>query len=143
MATTTNRPRFWGVFWIDVCSPSIATADFIAVARLLGREAKIIEDSLTLLSNINKPCLLILDNADDPKFDYHVYLPSAMKGSVIMTSRVADCKQLSTIGWEPLTSMDKEDCRELLLMAANVHKDQWKEHMEASDKVICLLESHT
>jgi hypothetical protein len=39
--------------------------------------------------------------------------------------------------------MDKEDCRELLLRAANVHKDRWQEHMEAADNVIRLLESHT
>jgi hypothetical protein len=40
---------------------------------------------------------LVLDNADDPNFDYHVYLPSGIQGSVIITSRVADCQQYSTI----------------------------------------------
>src|ERR1700755_2701979 len=100
---TTNRVRFWGIFWVDVSSDGTAKDDFIAIARMLGSEARGVEDAVMLLSNIKKPCLLILDNADDPKVDYGLYLPSDMQGAIVITSRVVDTKQHNTIGWEAIT----------------------------------------
>lgn len=110
---------------------------------MLGKEVSSVEDACALLSNIKKPCLLILDNADDPTFDYHIYLPSGMQGSVIITSRVADCNQYSTIGWEALTGLDHEDSQALLLKAAHIPKGQWESSAEAAKDVVRLLESHT
>lgn len=131
------------MFWADVSNPDIAKAEFISIAKLLGKEVSSVEDACALLSNTKKPCLLILDNADDPNFDYHVYLPSGMQGSIIMTSRFADCKQYSTTVWEALTSLDQEDSRALLLKAARIPKEHWATHAEAAESVVCLLESHT
>jgi tetratricopeptide (TPR) repeat protein len=131
------------VFWIDISSQSSAKADIIGVGKMLEMEVSTVEDGLILLSNINKPCLLILDNADDPNFDYHMYLPADIKGGVIMTSRVTQNKHHSTVGFEELTSLDKEDCRELLFKAAKIPKGRWQEHAEEADNVVRLLESHT
>ena len=110
---------------------------------MLGKEVNSVEGALMLLAGAKEPCLLFLDNADDPNFDYNIYLPSGMQGSVIMTSRVADCTQHSTIGWEALTSLDEEDCRELLFKAARIPKEQWEAHTEAAKNLVRLLESHT
>ena len=138
-----NSSRFWGIFWIDVSKPEIAKSEFIFIAKLLGTEASSVEQACMLLSNTKKPCLLILDNADDPHFDYHVYLPSGMPGSIVITSRVADCNQYSTSLWEPLTNLDPEDSRALLLKAARIPEEHWDENEEAAERVTLLLGSHT
>ena len=131
------------MFWVDVSNPDIAKTSFIAVARMFGVEVDSVEDACGLLANRKKPWLLILDNADDPSFDYQVYIPSGTQGSVIMTSRFADCKHFSTVGWETLTPLMKEECQELLLKAAHIPKEHWKAHTDAAESVVCLLESHT
>ena len=84
---------FWGVFWVEVSSPSIAKSNFTSVARLLGSSFDTIDDVLhQLISNLKTNWLLILDNADDPDFDYQRYFPSGNTETIIMTSRVADCQ---------------------------------------------------
>ena len=75
---------FWGVFWVDVSSPSIAKSSFTSVARLLGSFLDTIDDVLLLISNLKTSWLLILDNADDPDFDYQGYFPSGNTGTIIM-----------------------------------------------------------
>jgi hypothetical protein len=110
---------------------------------MFGAEVDCVEDACGLLANIKNPWLLILDNADDPSFDYQVYIPSGARGNVIMTSRFADCKHFSTVGWETLTPLVREECQELLLKAAHIPKEHWKEHTDAAESVACLLESHT
>jgi tetratricopeptide (TPR) repeat protein len=131
------------VFWADVSKPEVAKAEFISIAKLLGKEVSSVEEACVLLSNAKKLCLLILDNADDPEFDYNVYLPSKMQGSVIITSRVADCKQYSTVLWEALTSLDPGDSRVLLFKAARIPEKHWEANAEAAESIVRLLGSHT
>ena len=131
------------MFWVDVSNQSIAKTAFVAIARLLGKDVGSVEDACGLLANLKEPCLLILDNADDPNFDYQMYLPSSMQGFIIMTSRIAGCQHFGTVGWETLTSLEREDCRELLFKAAGIPKDFWQAHLKAADSIVCLLESHT
>jgi tetratricopeptide (TPR) repeat protein len=126
-----------------VSNPSIAKTDFMIVARMLRKDVESVEDGCMLLANLKEPCLLILDNADDPNFDYRVYFPSAMQGCIIMTSRVADCKHFATVGSEALTSLKREECQELLFKAASIPKDDWKVHVEAADDILFLVGSHT
>jgi tetratricopeptide (TPR) repeat protein len=131
------------VFWVDVSNPDIARTGFIAVARMFGAEVDSVEDACGLLANRKKPWLLILDNADDPGFDYQIYIPSGTQGNIIVTSRFAGCKHFSTVGWETLTNLEREECQELLLKAAHIPKEHWKAHTDAAESVVCLLESHT
>jgi len=102
-----------------------------------------VQEACMLLSNTKKACLLILDNANDPNFDYNVYLPSGMQGSVIITSRVADCKQYSTVLSEALASLDPEDSQALLLKAAHIPEEHWAANVEAAGSIVRLLGSHT
>ena len=135
--------RFWGVFWVDVSSPSIAKTDFVAVARMLGNDVDSVEDACGLLSNLKRPYLLILDNADDLNFDYQVYLPSGTRGTILMTSRFADCKQFSTTGWDALTNLGQGECRELLLKVAGIPQHHGEAYAEAANNIVDLLGSHT
>jgi hypothetical protein len=135
--------RFWAVLWIDVSSPDMARSDFKTVAEMLGKRIESVEEACRLLANTRERCLLILDNADDPSFDYNTYFPSSMSGVVLMTSRCTECRVFSTIPWEALPDLSLADCTELLLRTANIPQDQWETQAESAEIVVGLLQSHT
>ncbi|KAL9117774.1 MAG: hypothetical protein Q9187_005686 [Circinaria calcarea] len=140
---SVTREEFWGVFWVDVGKPSTAKSDLIAVAKILGRSVETVSDALQVLANIKQNWLLILDNADDPDFDYQVYLPSGTQGAVIMTSRVSECRRYSPDATEALEGLENGDSQELLLKAAEVPKELWPSHASQAEEVVRLLGSHT
>lgn len=135
--------RFWAVFWVDVSSPDIAKSEFIITAEMLGQKVDSVEGACRLLANTRKRCLLILDNADDPRSDYSAYLPSSMQGTAIMTSRYAECRRFNNIGWEALADLDLLSCTELLLNAAEVPKERWGAETKAAGGVVRVVQSHT
>lgn len=97
---------FWGVFWVDVSSDPLANSEFLAISEKLEFLAKSIDDVRYLLSNMEHSWLLILDNADDPDFNYQAYFPSGTHGTVIMTSRNARCAGYNKIGSEKLGGLN-------------------------------------
>jgi tetratricopeptide (TPR) repeat protein len=131
------------VFWVDVDKASTAEADFIAIAKLLGHSVEGVPNALQVLANIKQPWLLILDNADDPDFDYQVYFPTGTHGAVLMTSRVPECKMYSPEQFEALEGLGNGDSKELLLKAANIPKESWRSYNDQAETVIQLLGSHT
>ncbi|KAJ8058498.1 hypothetical protein OCU04_012686 [Sclerotinia nivalis] len=70
------REEFWGVFWVDIGQDSTAESNFIVIAKLLGQSAESVPDAFHVLTTIKQSWLLILDNTDDPNFDYQDYFPS-------------------------------------------------------------------
>ncbi len=131
------------MFWIDVSSVDIAKNDFIALAKILGSAAESIDDARQVLANTPKSWLLVLDNADDPKFDYQGYFPSGNHGTVIMTSRLAECSSYNTVGSEALIGLETEQSRQLLLKAAEIPEESWTSHKEGAEEVVKVLGSHT
>lgn len=95
------------------------------------------------MSNLKTSWLLILDNANDPNFDYQGYFPSGNTGTIIMTSRVADCSRYGTIGSEILSSLDRKECVELLLKAAKIPTAEWFSHSSVAENVVSELSFHT
>jgi tetratricopeptide (TPR) repeat protein len=138
-----NSNRFWGIFWVDVNTPSLAQSTFIDIAKMIGFSADSLKDALRVLENTKKSWLLILDNADDPNFDYQEYLPSGTHGAIIMTSRISECSRYNTVGLEALTGLDIEHSKELLLKAADIHQDLWPSNDRQAEEVVNLLGSHT
>jgi len=138
---TTNS--FWGVFWVDVGSPSTAKNGFLAVAKALGSSAESVEESLQALASTKDRWLLILDNADNPEVDYAAYIPSGNQGTVLVTSRVPECSQYSTLPAEALEGLDEEHSTQLLLKAAKVPKESWEPCKEQTQAIVQLLGSHT
>ena len=138
-----NFSSFCGVFWVEISSPSIAKSNFTSVARSLGYSLDTIDEVLQLMSNLKTSWLLILDNADDPDFDYQGYFPSGATGTIIMTSRVADCSWYGTIGSETLTSLGQEECVELFLKAAKIPVTEWSSYTRAAENVVGDLSFHT
>ena len=135
--------RFWGIFWVDVDKPSTAERDFIAVAKLLGRVIKSVPEALQVLATTYQSWLLILDNADDPGFDYQIYFPPGDHGAVLMTSRVTECKQYSADAFEALGGLEEEDSKELLLKAAELAPGSWLAYDNQAREVARLLGLHT
>jgi tetratricopeptide (TPR) repeat protein len=135
--------RFWGIFWVDVDKPSTAERDFIAVAKLLGRLIESVPEALQVLATTYRSWLLILDNADDPDFDYQIYFPPSNHGAVLMTSRVTECKQYSTDAFEALGGLQEEDSKELLLKAAEIAPGSWLAYDNQAREVARLLGLHT
>ena len=87
--------------------------------------------------------LLIIDNADDPKTDYSKYIPPGKKGDILLTTRNPECEQYQTVGSEILEDLEPELAKKLLLRAASVAKEQWKEKDKAAEAVVNVLGIHT
>jgi hypothetical protein len=134
---------FWGVFWIDVSTPDRAKSDFIVIGEMLGQKTDSVKQACRLLANTRKRCLLILDNADDPNFDYNVYVPSGIRGAILITSRCADLSQFSTATYEALQDLGMADCSELILRAAKLPREQWATQEGGAKDIVHLLRSHT
>ena len=110
---------------------------------MIGRAAESVSEALQVLAATKQSWLLILDNADDPNFDYQLYLPSGTHGAVIITSRIPECRKYGTIGAEPLEGLDEEQSQELLLKAAELPRESWSSHGSHANEVVRLLGSHT
>ena len=134
--------RFWGVFWVDVNDQSPAERAFIDIAKKLGVLAETFEDARQVLANLNQSWLLILDNADNPNFDYQIYFPSGNLGVVLLTSRNPECERYATIGAESLEGLSEDDAKHLLFTAAKIPSDQWASCGEAAKVTVNELGSH-
>jgi hypothetical protein len=66
---------YWGVFWIDASSTKNAERSFCQIAERCGLGRIEIDDVCYWLANSAHNWLLIIDNADDPEFDYSCYFP--------------------------------------------------------------------
>jgi hypothetical protein len=140
---SADSNSFWGIFWVDVDKPSTAERDFIAIAKNVGGSVESVPEALQVLSTTHRSWLLILDNADDPDFDYQVYFPPGTHGAVLMTSRVAECRRYSLDAFEALGGLEEDDSKELLLKASELAPDSWPSHDDQAKEVVRLLGSHT
>ncbi|KAA6409764.1 MAG: kinesin light chain 1 [Lasallia pustulata] len=138
-----TRQHFWGVFWVDVSSASIANIDFVAAANMIDSSVKTVDEARQLFANTTESWLLILDNADNTEIDYQEYIPSGTCGTVVITSRNPDCHRYSTVGAETLACLDITDSVELLLKAAKIPRDSWPACKKDAKENVDLLESHT
>jgi tetratricopeptide (TPR) repeat protein len=134
---------FWGVFWVDVGSEPSARSGFVAIAKALSSPAETIDEVLHVLASTRDRWLLILDNADDPQLDYAAYIPSGNRGAILMTSRVPECQQYSTIAPEVLETLDRTQSVQLLLKAARIPEVSWSTHTAHANEIVNLLASHT
>ncbi|KFY48789.1 hypothetical protein V495_01031 [Pseudogymnoascus sp. VKM F-4514 (FW-929)] len=137
------QEEFWGIFWVNVNTPSTATNDLVAIAKALGHSVDNIPDALRVLANEKRNWLLILDNGDNPEFDYQVYLPSGTHGAIIITSRISECRVYNTVGSEAIEPLDDQDSQELLFKAAKFPRESWPLYESQATEILQLLGSHT
>ncbi|KAI1628920.1 P-loop containing nucleoside triphosphate hydrolase protein [Exophiala viscosa] len=136
------RSLFWGVFWIDVSTPSLAQNGFLGIADRLKISATTWEDGRRGLANVHQRWLLVLDNADDPDLDYQTYFPPSSYGVVILTSRNADCEQYATADFIALTQLARGDAQHLVFKAARVPDGERSAVENDARAVAALLNSH-
>ena len=86
--------------------------------------------------------MLVLDNADDPKLDYALYLPAAPKGHVLITSRVPGCADLQTVGSDFYERLGETTAVELLLKASKIGSNLDSTHDVDVRKIVNLLGCH-
>ncbi|KAF7502214.1 hypothetical protein GJ744_006436 [Endocarpon pusillum] len=137
------RTRFWGIFWVDVSTTTIAESGFLDIAKRVGARAETLKAALQAVANLRRRWMLVLDNADDLRTDYQRYIPSGTYGIVILTSRNPECRRsYSTIGSLQLEGLDEVDAQHLLLSTAEIPSEQRTRHKEDARCVADLLAHH-
>lgn len=142
---TASFARFWGIFWVDVGTKLAAEAHFSDIADILGCP-KTIDGARKALSNLpsSKRWLLVLDNADDLRTDYHAFVPSGDRGAILMTSRNHECHNIATDNdFEELYHLNKDECRELLRKTTGRLSTQDLTSQNDSDHLLHDLGYHT
>ena len=133
---------FWGVFWVDASTEALAAADFFCIADSLQISTPSWRDACRGLSNLQKPWLLILDNADDRRVDYQCYFPSGTCGITLVTSRNSELRQHATSRYMHLDQLSDTAAQTLLLAAAGPSLEQYRNLERDAAKVARLLASH-
>jgi hypothetical protein len=135
--------RFWGVFWVDVSSTTLAKTDFLSIADRIDAPAETVDQVLGVLANTIQPWLMVLDNADDLSFDYQQYIPSGNRGFVLLTSSNKTCHKFSTLEPIILDHLGYADAKKLLFDTCGT-PDELREGLDsAATKVLNLFDCHT
>ncbi|OAG34179.1 hypothetical protein AYO21_11678 [Fonsecaea monophora] len=136
------RTLFWGIFWVDVSTKSLAENGFLDIAKRVNPSAQTWEHGRQGLANVQQPWILVLDNADDPVIDYSEYFPPGPSGVVVLTSRNHEFQQYATARHIDLEGLPVADARELLLKAARLQGDGRPNLTADANKVAELLHLH-
>ncbi|KAG9532313.1 purine and uridine phosphorylase, partial [Aureobasidium melanogenum] len=136
-----NQDSFWGIFWIDAEDKRSIEEGFVEIAKMQTPPLKDTtpKDVLRWLANFKETWLLILDNCDNANIDFSRYMPSR-GGSVILTTRLTECKDLGT--WANLDDLGHETAKQLLLRACGYASDNSEAHIPAAEAVVSSLGQH-
>ena len=135
--------RFWGIFWIDARSKSSITNGFAHIARRCGQHDDSLEGAISWLQNTRHSWLLILDNADNADLDLGQFLPAGRKGSILITTRLAECAKYHTAGHaDCYERLSRETATTLLLKACDIELSLRGAHEDNAHGVVDLLGCH-
>jgi hypothetical protein len=109
----------------------------IAASRNLG---KTYEDTLRWITSRGDGCLVIFDNADDPKLELSKYLPKSAEYNVLITTRYRDLAYLAQDAEAEynVAGMDVPDAHELLLKTARLKQENLPQ--DEQDALVKLLQ---
>ncbi|CAD0100465.1 unnamed protein product [Aureobasidium mustum] len=141
VAELPHTGYFWGIFWIDADNKQSVEQGFAEIAKmqtppLIDATSKGV---LRWLANIKGSWLLILDNCDDSMMDFSAYMPSR-GGSIILTTRLAECKILGT--WANLDDLGRDAAMQLLLQACGYASGNQEAYVPAAEAVVSSLGQH-
>ena len=135
--------RFWGIFWIDARSESSITNGFAHIARRCGQHDDSLGGAISWLQNTRHSWLLILDNANNADQDLDQFLPAGRKGSILITTRLAECAKYHTAGHpDCYEKLSRETATTLLLKACELDLSLRSAHEENAHGVVDLLGCH-
>jgi tetratricopeptide (TPR) repeat protein len=144
--------RLWATFWVDCSSGTSARADFKSIGSLCGWDA---DDTDFLcgvkdqLASLEEQSLLILDNCDDPKTNFGLYIPNSPQVSVVLTTRLSNASKYASpvpqnIGvklYFQMDGLDPASAVKLILEASEVH-DRSEDTLRQAEKIANALDYH-
>jgi hypothetical protein len=117
--------RYDHILFVDASSIESIQTGIVTRVRALDHRLvpKTPGEALNLLAypegRISKNWLIIMDNADDTRFDIRDFFPpTSDHGAILITSRNAALGNLSSLGHVPLDVMSEDEAVEALLSAA-------------------------
>ncbi|KAL8712638.1 MAG: hypothetical protein Q9220_003169 [cf. Caloplaca sp. 1 TL-2023] len=121
-----NRQSFWGVFYINASSKESAKHTYANVAKSVGKEPNE-QAAKSFLADLDRPWLLIIDNADDPKLELGDYFPEGEGGVVLITTRNPNNRWHGTFGqrYYEFEKLEEEAASDLVLRSA-CEPSPWK-----------------
>ncbi|RQM04750.1 hypothetical protein DH86_00004066, partial [Scytalidium sp. 3C] len=133
-----HKNSFSGVFWIDASSVETIERGFEDLVNVCSQQGG--ENFTRTWLPTNKDWILVMDNADDPGVDLSKFFPQGKHGTIIITSRSADCRKYATSEswWWRVDQMEHEDAITLLLRAALESQDDPDKRALAKPIVECL-----
>ncbi len=111
-----------------------AKQSYARIGRLGGMEATQ-NAGKHWLSSLEKPWLLIINNADDPGLDLQDLFPEGERGHVLVSTRNPDFRVHSTVGSEEFKGLKKREALLLLLRAAAI-PEPWDSATESTGYMI-------
>lgn len=133
-----NRNSFWGIFWINADTQDTAKQGFAEIASACSISNTSIEDVKSWLAKKDSPWLLVLDNCDTMNKDYSSYFPSRQNGSIIMTTRLPECKSYGLS--DDMDKFGPEASSSLLLQACGDKYQDRERHRDAAANVVKLVD---
>lgn len=133
-----NRESFWGIFWVNADTQDTAKQGFAEIASACSISNTSIEDVKSWLAKKDSPWLLVLDNCDTMDKDYYSYFPSRQNGSIIMTTRLPECKSYGLS--DDMDKLGPEASSSLLLQACGDKYQDRERHKDAAANVVKLVD---
>ena len=108
------------MYWIDASSDHQIRQTFAQHVSSYGKVEPNENAALHWLSNLDRPWLLIIDNADDASINLEKCFPPGDRGYILITTRNPANKVYGNVGpgFFEFHSLDQNDANELLLRAA-------------------------
>ncbi|KAL8942226.1 MAG: hypothetical protein Q9211_001493 [Gyalolechia sp. 1 TL-2023] len=114
-----NRQSFWGVFWINASSRRSVQHTYSTIAQAGGVEPNE-RAAKDWLANLDRPWLLIIDNADDLSTPLEEHFPEGDRGIILVTTRNPVNRVHGTVGqgFYRFEKLGETEANDLLLRAA-------------------------
>src|ERR1700761_5448443 len=132
--------RFSHVWFFDASSDATLVENFKKLGKALGVGEEV-ENVKNFLANTQGNWLCIFDNADDREVSLKNYIPSCNHGNIIVTSRLREMAQLSSLkNHIDLGDLDRNSAMELLFKHACVNPS--KDDHDFAQAIISALGCH-
>lgn len=128
------------MFWIDATSAETAKQSFSKIGKLGGLEATQ-ESGKHWLTHLEKPWLLIVNNADDPKMDLQSLFPEGERGYILVTTTNPNFRVHATVGSIEFAGLKECEAAELLLLAAGITRPWDQATFATANKIANTLGS--
>lgn len=113
------RKRYAAVFTIHAASKETITDSFSRIGKLAGLEPTD-NAGRHYLSQLDKPWLLIIDNADDRSLDIESLFPPSEAAHILITTRCPDFRKHGSLGALELKGLREDEALQLLLTKADI-----------------------